>query len=440
MDVNVRKCVLKLLGMYESEGSYVNLILNTDSLASLPERERALVTSLLYTTVEHKLTYDYLIAAFSSRPVSELSPYVRDLLRIGLCQILDIDSVPDFAAVSETVKLARHEGERKFVNAVLRRAVREKENLPLPPREKNAARYLSVRYSVPGKTVKLFISLFGEEDTEALLRSYSSPAPLSLTVNESKISREALMALLAESGISAERERYTDNGIRICRSISPERITGFAEGLFFVQDESSRISGEVLGTKNGDTVIDLCAAPGGKSFLAAIRAGQSGKVYSYDLHESKLSLITGGAARLGLTNIEAAALDSTELIDELIGKADRVICDVPCSGLGVFRKKPDLRYKDIEASLRLAPIQAKILRTGAKYLRAGGTLVYSTCTLSPDENENITDAFIEENRDFEYEGFTVGDISAPSGKLTLLPHIHATDGFYIAKIRKKNDN
>ncbi len=435
--VNVRKTAVKLLQSYESEGRYVNLLLSSHELDGFSREQRAQLTALLYTAVEHKLSYDHFISVFASRPARELDPYIRNLLRIGLCQIIDIDSIPDFAAVNETVKLARHGGEAAFVNAVLRRAVKERGKLPYPDRAKNPARYLSIRYSVPQGTVKFFISVFGEEQCERLLSSYSESAPLSITVNERRTSREELISRFAECGIGAVPTKYTKNGIELDASYPPRSLAGYASGDFFVQDESSRIAHFASAPSVGDVVVDVCAAPGGKSLAAAIAVGERGKVYSFDLHESKLSLISDSAERLGIADImKIAAHDATEPIEELIGKADRVICDVPCSGLGVFRKKPDLRYKDISDITELVPIQEKILSASAKYLKAGGVLVYSTCTLNPAENEGVTDAFVAAHPDFAYEGFEVGELYAPCGKLTLLPHVHGTDGFYVAKLRK----
>ena len=434
MSVNIRKIALKLLRSYELEQRYVNLLMNTAPLSDLTKEDSARVTALLYTVVERKITYDYLICALAGRSMESIDPYVRDVLRIGLCQILHMEKIPDFAAVNETVKLGRHNGERSFINAVLREAVKRKASLPYPDRSKNALRYMSVIYSVPLATVKLFAEIFGETECEELLVAFSKQSPLSVTVNTKKTTKDALLSKLSEFG--AEPEKYSDFGIRFSTSLSPKVLPGFSEGEFFVQDEASRIEAVALDVGEGETVIDVCSAPGGKSFSAAIRVGSRGRVYSFDLHESKLSLISDGAQRLGLENIEVRCKDATLPDDTLFGKADRVICDVPCSGLGVFSKKPDLRYKDISAIDELPPLQYSILESSAKYLKKGGVLVYSTCTFNPDENEAVTDKFIERNNNFVYEPFSAGELFAKDGKLTLLPHKHGTDGFYIAKLRK----
>lgn len=431
---DIRKLAHELLLSYEAEERYANLLLSSPKVKALSKEELASLTVLFYTTVEKKLKYDYIICAYAKRQASDIDPFVLAALRLGLCQIYDMKSVPDFAAVNETVKLARHKGEEGFINAILRKAVREKEDPPLPDRSKNAARYMSVYYSVPLKTVKYFISFFGD-DAERLLEVYSRPSSLSVTVNEGKISRDRLIRKLADLGYKCLPSRYSANGVSFEESLPPKSIEGFSEGEFFVQDEASRIAAAALDARLGETVIDVCSAPGGKALAAAIKVGKEGRVYAFDLHESKLSLINESTLRLGLDNVTVRSLDATKGCEELFGEADKVICDVPCSGLGVFGKKPDLRYKDIDEAKELPPLQSEILKKSAEYLKPGGVIVYSTCTLNPEENEGVTDSFIRDNSGFTYEDFEVSDLKC-KGKITLLPHIHGTDGFYIAKLRK----
>ena len=433
MSANVRKIALELLRSYELEGRYVNLLLSTAKVSSLDKEEKAFLTTLLYTTVENKLKYDYLICKLSKRSMDSVDPFVRDVMRIGMCQIIDMRSIPDFAAVNETVKLARHNGERAFINALLRETVRVKDSLPYPDRAKNEIRYLSVRYSVPLATVKLFFSLVGE-DTERLLLAFSQKSALSLTVNGRKASRDELISRFAELG--AAPSRFSPNGIELEKSVSPTVLDGFERGEFFVQDEASRVEAMALDAKEGDVVVDVCAAPGGKTLAAAIAVGDTGKVYSFDLHASKLSLIEDSVKRLGLSSVVVSERDATHPDEALFGSADRVICDVPCSGLGVIGKKPDLRYKEISSAEELVPLQSEILKSSARYLKVGGILVYSTCTLNPAENEGVVNAFLLENPDFSLVPFCPEGISSSGTGVTLYPHEHGTDGFYIAKLRK----
>ena len=432
MSANIRKITLELLCEAELADKYVNLLLNSPKLSALDRSELSALTALLYTTVENKYRYDYFIGAISGRALADIDLTTKNILRIGMCQILDMNSIPDFAAVNETVKLARNPGERSFVNAILRATVKKIDSLPYPDREKKPLRYLSVKHSMPMPLVKLYHRLFGE-DTEKLLCAFSSQRPLSISVNEGKITRAELIEKLSQIG--AEAAEYTDNGIHIKENIPPKLIKGFSEGEFFVQDEASRIAVAALGVCDKDIVVDTCAAPGGKSFLAAIKAPR-GKVYSFDLHESKLSLIESGAERLGIENITVSARDALAPDPDLFGKADKVICDAPCSGLGVIAKKPDIRYKDLGSIEELPALQYSILSEAAKYLKVGGRMIYSTCTLVRDENEGVSDKFVSEHEEFEYEDFEVGDLRSVGGRLTLLPHIHGTDGFYVSLIRR----
>lgn len=433
--MTIRQIAVTLLNEYEANGTYVNLSLSSHLTDTLTPSERGALTALLYTTVERKLTLDYLIGAISKRSTDKLDPYTLNILRLGACQILYMTSIPDYAAVNETVKLARQKGERSFVNGVLRTLIRCKDanELPTPDREKNVARYISVNYSFPLPLVRHFISLYGVADTERLLDSFNNTSYTDITVNTRRISREDYLERLRLKGITAEPSKLSELTVRINGSVDPRTLPGFDEGLFFVEDTASAVSALALGTREGDRVIDVCAAPGGKSFAAAILAGE-GSVTAFDIHESKLSLISSGAERLGL-NVTVLVNDATMPKEELFGRFDRVICDCPCSGLGVLGKKADMRYRSQESMAVLPALQYEILANSAKYLHTGGTLVYSTCTLNPDENERVAERFLSENEDFVLVPFTVGTLQS-DGMLTLTPHEHYTDGFFISKFEK----
>ncbi|MBQ2793671.1 MAG: 16S rRNA (cytosine(967)-C(5))-methyltransferase RsmB [Clostridia bacterium] len=437
--MNLRGATLSLLDEYELCGKYVNLSLSSHRLDGLSREERALLTALFYTAVENKLTYDYYISAAAKRPTREIDIHTLNLLRLGCAQILGMDKIPDHTAVNETVKLGSNKGERGFVNAVLRTLIRWRDanSLPLPERERNPARHLSVKYSFPVAIVRHFISLYGEADAEALLRTFNTEKYTDLTVNTLKADREALLSRLCAEGISAAKSPYSQYSLRLFGSYSPTLLHGFTEGEFFVQDASCAVSAEVLSPVSGEEILDLCAAPGGKSFAAAVISRDGAKILSLDLHESKLSLISDGAARLGLRSVSVEQNDATLPRVEFFDKFDRIICDVPCSGLGVLGKKADLRYNAEGAMEHLPQLQYKILSVAAKYLKRGGTLVYSTCTLNPNENESNVRRFLAEESDFSTEDFSVGELRSADGMLTLLPHIHHTDGFFIAKLVKK---
>ncbi len=435
--MNIRQIALRLLSEYEAGGKFVNLALSSHLTDGLSREDKAALTALLYTTVERKLTYDYYICAISERAESSIDPHTKNILRLGLCQIIDMRSIPDYAAVNETVSLSRNPGERSFVNGVLRAVVRRKDDLPIPPEEKNYRRYLSVKYSFPQATVKHFDSLYGREATERILDFYNNTKYTDITVNTTKISVEEYKKILSEGGITAEENGLAPRSLRIDGSVNPERLQGFSEGYFFVQDRASAVCSEILAPAQGELIIDVCAAPGGKSFGAAILADGDCEIYAFDLHESKLSLVASGAKRLGLDCITPLGRNAIDPDRKLIGLVDKVICDAPCSGLGVLGKKPDLRYKDMSSASALPAVQLDILTASAKYLKEDGEMVYSTCTLNPEENEAVVEKFLAENPDFHLLPFTVGDIACENGMLTLLPHIHSTDGFFMAKIKRK---
>lgn len=426
---DVRAYALDQLMQMETSGRYLGL-----SLGGVPESQRGFLTALLYGIAEHKLTLDYYIGVLAKR--NDISPRVRNILRMGLFQLLYLDRIPPHAVVNGAVNLAQKKSEAGFINAVLRSAVREPERLVLPPREKNSLRYLSLCYSLPLPTLRLLAGDLGEEGAEAFLKASGKRAPLCLRVNTLCTTREALLNRFLEQGISAKPTPNAQNGILVLDELPVSSLWGYGEGLFYVQDEAAQLAVEVLSPAPDSRVIDVCAAPGGKSFAAALQMQNKGQILSLELHESKLGLIEKGAKRLGISIVSPKTHDSRLPIEEYIGKADYVICDVPCSGMGVLRKKPEIRYKSIEDIGAIPPLQSEILESAFRYLKAGGRLLYATCTVLSQENEKVVEEFLSRHTDAAPVPFTAGDLSASSGMLTLLPHIHATDGFFIALIQK----
>lgn len=435
--INLRRLALSLLEEYEACGKYANLALNSHKTDALAPSEKAFLTKLFYTSVEKRLTYDYYIGTISKRSLDKISPRIRNILRLGICQLLDMDSVPAFAAVNETVKLCKNPGERSFVNGVLRAVERQLENLPLPDKDKKYSRYLSVKYSFPLATVKKFISVFGDAETEKLLSCYSTVSPTDISVNLNKVSREDFCKILTEAGYEAKISPISPITVRLFASIDPRLLPGYSEGYFFVQDAACATAVSLLSPKPNEVVLDVCAAPGGKSFAAAVMMGDAGKIHSYDIHESKLSLIEGGSARLGLASVTASVRDATVPDVNFFGKADAVICDVPCSGLGVLGKKPDIRYKELDEISDLPELQYSILYASAKYLKRGGRMIYSTCTLLPEENRAVVDRFLSENAGYRTVDFEIGGEASRDGSFTFLPHVHGTDGFFVTLIERQ---
>ncbi len=436
--MSVFSLALKLMCEYENGGKYANLAVSSHALDTLSAEERAAVTALFYTAVERKITYDYYIKTISKRSAEDIDTNTGNILRIGMCALIHMNSISDYAAVNEVVKLARNKGEASFVNAVLRELSRlvSLGELPTPPREKNLMRALGVEYSFPLPLVRHFESVVGSENVESLLASINSQNYTDLTVNIGKISRADFMENLKAVGISAYPSEYSELTVRIDGSCNPRNIPGFSAGHFFVEDTASALAVLALGINRGDKIIDVCAAPGGKTFAAAILTGNGGEVSSFDIHESKLSLIESGRERLDLDNIKISARDATKPDTDLFLKFDRVICDAPCSGLGVLGKKADMRYRDLSAISELPVLQYEILSASANYVRQGGTIVYSTCTINPAENEEVVKHFLGTHPEFSATEFAFGDIKSHGGMFTAYPHIHKTDGFFISKLTR----
>ncbi len=428
--MTARELAFRLLQRAEANDQFINLSLDHAlERSGLSESDRALAAALVYGVTEKRLTLDYRIASLSSRPVEELDPSVKTALRLGLYQLFCMDRIPSHAAVNETVSLVSRKV-AGFVNAILRSALRSPDQ-PLPDEQKDLIGYLSVKYSIGRPLTDKLLSVFGRERAEALFAAFGRIPPTTLSVNTLKISREELAKRIPD----AIPTPYSSKGLLVRGSV--RELYGFSEGLFFVQDEASQLTVEALDAKEGDLLMDICSCPGSKSFGSAIRMNNKGRILSFDLHEKKLPLISSGASRLGIDIITPAVRDGRNPLPEYFGKADRVLCDVPCSGFGVLAKKPELRYKDPAASASLPAIQSAILDNACRYVKDGGTLVYSTCTVLPEENEENVSRFLERHPEFIPVPFSAGSLSVPTGSITLLPNEHGTDGFFVAKFKKQ---
>ena len=425
-----RAVALQILLRAEAAGQYADRALDAAlSRQTLDAKDKGLVTTLFYGVIEHRITLDYIIDGLATVAPSAIERDVRMILREALYQLLYLDRVPDHAAVSEAVALAPRRS-KGFVNAVLRNFCRSGKAVAYPDRETEPFFYLSVRYSVPLETAEHFCRLFGMARTEALLAAFAVPSSITVRVNTLRITREDFLARVP----GATPTKNAPFGVHLPADAPLHTL--LSEGLCFVQDEASQIAVAALSASAGDRVIDLCAAPGSKSFGAALDMGNVGELRSFDLHENKLSLITRGAKTLGIDILTAAAGDARAATKDALGQFSRVICDVPCSGFGVLAKKPDIRYKSIGDAAGLVPVQAAILEAAAALVAEWGLLLYSTCTLLPAENEEQILPFLEKHPEFVLEPFTVGEIKS-EGMLTLAPDTYATDGFFIAKLRRK---
>ena len=424
-----RKIAYDVLVRCSSAEQYSNIALDTAIKRSdLTPPDRGLLTTLVYGVIERQITLDAIIDSLADRKGGDISPDVRTLLRIGLYQLAYLDRVPDHAAVNETVDMAPKRS-RGFVNAILRAFIRSGKEIPIPEKNEDPIRYLSVKYSFCEGLCECFVAAFGLTRTEELFAAFGEHPDLNLHTNTLRISREELIAKIGEQGIRALPTNESDVGIRVCDKSPVAELYGFGEGLFFVQDEASQLCVKALDAKPGMRVLDACACPGSKSFGAAIDMQNKGEVISCDLHKNKLSLVESGAARLGISILQTQERDARNTNEEWLGQFDRVLCDVPCSGFGVFAKKPELRYKDPKASEALPNIQFAILNSASQYVKIGGKLVFSTCTLLPQENEENVARFLAQNNSFKLKE-----------QRTLYPDTDGTDGFFYAVLERVNEN
>ncbi len=423
-----RAAAVKVVFEVNERGAYSNValakILRTEKFSDI---DRRFCTELVYGTVKVGDSIDWIISKYINRPLKKIDPKIAAILRVGIYQIFFLDRVPSSAAVNESVEIAKKIsiGSSKFVNAVLRSAVRETEKATFPTGDTAEAIALSMFH--PQWLVERWIEQFGIEQTKAICLADNKEPPLVLRVNTLRASRTELLENLKNQNIIARPSTLTEEGIIIDSGAgSLDNLAILQQGLCQVQDESSMLVARELNPQHGEFIIDCCAAPGGKTTHIAELMNNAGHILAVDIHEHKIKQINTNAARLGIKIIEPLLLDARKIGTKFADKADRVLVDAPCSGLGVLRRKADLRWKKTPAELKELPkLQSEILNSAAQALKSGGTLIYSTCTLEKSENEGVVNKFVENHSNFKLEK-----------KKTLMPHIDGTDGFFIAKLRK----
>lgn len=470
-----REIVLNaLLASEKEEGQSSQLIRRTlDQYEDLPQSQRAFIKRLFEGVTERRIELDERIGRFSSKPVEKLRPAVRQILRMGCYQLYYMDAVPDAAVCNEAVRLVRKKGMGSlsgFVNAVLRQMARSRKDgaeagaekstqgqqqglTPEQGKPEGNAKNLSLQYSMPDWIVQMWQETYGEEETEAMLRSFMEVRPVTMRIDErlSLQEREALLVALRERGVQIERGRWLPYCYRLRNTGSLTGLPGFAEGQWTVQDESSMLVTEAAWiTKGSEQILDVCAAPGGKSLHMAVRLCTKakektacGSVRSCDLTAKKTAKIRENAGRLRLSNITVQEQDATVYVPAWKEQMDIVLCDLPCSGLGVLGKKRDIKYHVTSKQLKeLAALQRRILENAVQYVRPGGVLLYSTCTIDRTENEEMA-AWIEESLGLCPDSLTSllpagipGISGEKENRLQLLPHIHGTDGFFLARFVK----
>lgn len=437
--MSARKEALAVLTACRVRGAWADAALSAH-LKELSPADAGLCSRIVYGVIQNETLLDFYLSGFCSQRLDHLQPPLADVLRIGAYQILFLDRVPDNAAVHTAVELAKHSGRSQaagLVNAVLRRLCREKEHLPAIPNQ-DAATYLSIRYSHPKWLVRRLLALLGREGAESFLANSNCHPPSAAQVNTCRCSPGAAAKALEAEGIQTEPHPWLSDCLLLQGAGDLERLLAFQEGRIYIQDPAARLAVLAAGPQSGSRVLDVCAAPGGKSFAAAISMEDRGEIVSCDLHKNKLKRIRDGAARLGLTSIRGEAADGRVFREEWRDGFDLVMVDAPCSGLGILRKKPDIRRKKADDLFTLPVIQSAILENAARYVRPGGILLYSTCTILPEENEGVTDAFLGIHPEFSRERFTLpGPAGEAAGQITLWPQIHGTDGFYICRMTRR---
>lgn len=437
-----RQIAFEALNKIERDKSYSNLTLDSVLYsANLSKADNSLVSALVYGVLERSITLDYCLSKHLRQPLKKLKLQVLTALRLGTYQLLFMDKIPQSAAVNESVTLVKKNGcafVSGLTNAVLRAVANE--GLVLPEKS-DILNFYSVKYSFPQWLVKLWIDSYGEENAVGIMSGCAGRPPLTVRVNTLKTSKENLISALVAEGVVVSDVKNIENALNLEKCGSVEQLDSFEKGLFHVQDGASQLCAAALDPQPGDTVIDLCSAPGGKAFTCAERMENSGAIIACDIHSHRLALIKEGERRLGINIIDVSKNDACDF-NESFPQADRVLCDVPCSGLGIVRRKPEIRFKDSSEIEKLPQLQYSILLTAARYVKSGGRLVYSTCALNPCENEDVCKRFLAENDDF----ISV-DISHLAPKafsfektLTLMPHTTNTDGFFIAAFERRNNS
>lgn len=427
MTTNPREAAVIALYKTEKEGEYSNRAL-LSAVKDLLGCDTALATEMVMGVLRNKIYLDFIIRSYSKIRLKKLSDYVLQILRCGVYQLVKMDKIPPSAACNEAVKLAKkyaHSAAGGYVNGVMRTVSRNIDNLPKP--KGAAAEVMSIKYSCPLWLVEKLISQLGIETTEDILSDSIKPHPTMIRVNSLKTTADELLEVLKTERINAVKDTETENCLRVSGAIDINKSNAYKGGFYTLQNINSIRAAALVNPKSGYTVMDLCAAPGGKTTYLAEMMGNKGKIYAFDLHKHKIDLINNTAKRLGIDIIKAENKDTSKLMEEFSGIADCVLADVPCSGIGVIHKKPDIKYNRTEGDIEeLVKIQKNILNAAAVYVKSGGSIVYSTCTILEEENQNQIKDFLEKHKDFkkEYEE-------------TYYAHKTGGSGFYVCRLVKE---
>ena len=437
--MGARETALNALIACRKEDAWANSVLKEYIQRDrLDSRDAALATRLCYGVLQNRNKLDFYLKQLLTGKLQDLHPAVRDILHLGLYQLYEMDKIPESAAVNESVSLAKkyckNPKASSLVNGVLRNAVRTKGKMKEPTSYAD-------RYSHPDELISLLKGNLPKGKLEPMLIADNAAPQTVVQVNTLRITAAKLVEILEQEGVSAQPHGWMPDCLVLSGTGNLEKLASFREGLFYVQDPAAKLSVLCARLPQEDIrVLDCCSAPGGKSFAASIALGGRGQITSCDVHAHKTGLIENGAARLGLTNITARQQDATVRVAEWEEAMDVVIADVPCSGLGIIRKKPDIRYKDLKETEALPALQLAILENQAAYVKKGGVLIYSTCTVLKRENEDVVSAFLAKHDDYTLEPLELPEVfpKNETGMLTLIPGDYDTDGFFISRLRRKS--
>ncbi|MBS5315780.1 MAG: 16S rRNA (cytosine(967)-C(5))-methyltransferase RsmB [Clostridiales bacterium] len=431
----VREKVAQILTDIEKDDTYLQLALKKE-LDTLEAKDKGFANELIYGTIKWRLRLDYVLDQFSKTPVKKMKPFVRQLMRMSVYQILFLDKVPASAAINEAVKIMH---KRKmsnlsgFVNGVLRNIDRNKSEITYPN--------LSVYYSIPEWIITRWMKYYGEMETKAICESLSQRARVCIRINTLKTTKDKVKALLSEEGITVLEEGFLPESLYIHAPSGIHHSPSFKAGLWTVQDESAMLVGHVLGPEKGDEILDVCSAPGGKTVHLAELMQNEGHIIGADIHEHKIELIEKNAKRLGASIVEGRLQDGMLINEDWKEKFDKILLDAPCSGLGIIKRKPDIRYTKDETAIRdINNIQRKLLKNAINYLKKDGILVYSTCTLTQEENQNMVEYALSLGLQLDAIPYDMPACLKPYIKdnayIEILPHVTNTDGFFMARFRK----
>jgi 16S rRNA (cytosine967-C5)-methyltransferase len=405
----IRETILTILVKIDSKQGYINILLSKSlDKKEISTRDAAFITEITYGVVRNRNKLDWALSQFSTKPMSETPVLIRNILRMGVYQLLFLDKVPDYAVCNESVQLAKKYGNpgiAKFVNGVLRNIIRNRENIRWPEKEKGTALYISTIYSHPLQIVERWLKRFGFADTVKICEANNKIPTLVIRTNTLKLSRSDLKGILEKENISVREGLFTEEALQVKGLPNVTKFPAYREGLFQIQDEASILVSHLLDPSPGELVIDICSAPGGKTTHLAQLMANKGDILAMDSSKSRLIMVKSNCRRLGIDIVKTRHNNGVILAEKYLKAADKVLVDAPCTGVGVIRRKPDLRWQDYNAKRfkKLTKLQREILNTASCYLKIGGKLVYSTCSTEPEENEEIVSKFLEEHPNFKLE-------------------------------------